>query len=147
MAKSTKRWFAVKSIYRTTASGKPKWKIKGYTDDATLVEERVVLFRAADHDQALTLAAQEAKKYCHPVFDNPFGQKIKTKWLTGLDAFELFETPGDKAEIYSATELVSSAVSDKEVRVAKFGKPEKSPGSSERVKFCNAELLKRLSEV
>ncbi|HEY2052124.1 MAG TPA: hypothetical protein VGH03_22505 [Caulobacteraceae bacterium] len=49
------RWFGVKGLYR--------WYNKA-TGQTLNVEERVVLYAASDHDEALSLAEADASKYC-----------------------------------------------------------------------------------
>jgi hypothetical protein len=46
---------------------------------------------------------------------NPYGQQVITRYLGACDAFELFDTPGEKAEVFSATDVVSKDVPDQHV--------------------------------
>jgi len=88
----------------------------------TLVEERVVLFRARSHDEALSRAEKEGSRYCTQVnHRNPYGQPVVYRQLAAMDSFELFEVPASGSEVYSRTEVSPRSVSDTSVLRALLG--------------------------
>lgn len=137
-----KNWYSVKTIYLIKSVGRPKNKDKNYFKETALCEERVVLFRASNFDQALKLAENEAKKYCKYSFRNKYDQIVKTKYLGMLDAFQLFESPNKQVEIYSYTEVLDGNFSNKEIWAKKFGKNFGKREKMLRIKFQNSELKK-----
>lgn len=81
-------WYAVRSVIRLAAqaAGQPGEKSQPY-------EERITLWQAADHHEAIERAEAEAVQYAEALgaeYLIQFGQ-----------AFELFDEPGDGAEIFS----------------------------------------------
>ena len=78
--------FAVKTLYRTTATGRPKRRDKHYDPDTALIEERVVLFRASTFDSAIRKAEREARKYAaDDSGHNGYGQALATEYLECCD--------------------------------------------------------------
>lgn len=47
------KWFGVKTLIRWEAIGKPESIDENFDEDATLVEERIVLFKARSSDEAI----------------------------------------------------------------------------------------------
>ena len=101
-------WYAVKSLYRSCAVGRPVAVDRYYDPDATLVEERVVLFRARSFDEAIRKAEAEGRAYAAS-YDhaNRYGQQVRQEYLDTCTAFELSDPPGPGREIFSSTEVVS----------------------------------------
>lgn len=121
-AGTTWKWFAVKSLYRVSAKGAPQGRDAAFDPDMTLVEERVVLFRARNHDEAIARAEKEALDYCTDApFRNPYGQTVVHRSLSAFDSFELFNPPASGREVYSRTEVLPRSVSDAAVAVALLG--------------------------
>jgi len=138
------KWYGVKTLYRTRATGRPRIVDDAYDAAATLVEERVVLVRARNFDEAIAKAEAEARSYAASgggSYRNRYGQRVTQRYLGACDAFELFDPPGAGREIYSQTEIVSAEVSDDECARRRLGS-ERRPSRS-RVKFFNAELGRR----
>src|SRR6266404_8331606 len=106
-------WYGVKTIYRSRCSGKTS-RPKGRTA-TTVVEERVVIFRARSFAEAIRKAEKEAKEYCNWEYTNPFGQKVKTKYLGACDAFILFDPPKSGTEVYSGMNAIDPTISDAKV--------------------------------
>lgn len=106
------KWFGVKTLYRTRASGRPHTRDRHYDPEATLIEERIVLIRATDFGQALKAAKREALRYGRKDHENLYGQRVQTRFLGVCDAFELFDPPGPQREVYSRTELVSRRITN-----------------------------------
>jgi uncharacterized protein DUF4288 len=114
--RASSKWYAVKSILRLAPMGKPSGRDGAYDPQASLIEERVVLFRARSHEEALARAEQEARRYSRqPSHRNPYGQRVRYRLLPGADSYELFDPPTSGREIYSRTEMVSQSVSDESV--------------------------------
>ena len=83
---SKQDWYSAKTIYKhqRVENGKPK----------TWFEERVVLFRATNFDDAITKAEAEAAIYC--------GTRGNTIYLGFVDVFHLFdEKVGSGTEVFS----------------------------------------------
>ena len=80
-------WFGAKTWYRWHTAPLPE----GPTDQ---YEERVVLFEAPTFEVALARAEAEARQYAEHA-----GPML---YLGAVNVFELFESPGDEAEVYSA---------------------------------------------
>jgi Domain of unknown function (DUF4288) len=136
------RWFAVKTIYRTRALGKPRFTDDDFDAEATLIEERVVLFRARGFDEALDKGEREARAYTRGEHRNRYGQRVVQKYLAACDAYELFDEPGNRAEVFSSTEVVPESVSDAEVADRRIGAERER--SRARTKFLNREFGGRL---
>jgi hypothetical protein len=136
------RWFAVKTLYRTKATGKPRVLGPHYDPLSTLVEERVVLIRARSSDDAFIRAEHEALRYANSVeIINPYGQHLKTKLLKVKEAFELFdETVQSGSEIYSSTRLVSRALTNREIASQILG--QEKIDQRARLKFADAEVMR-----
>lgn len=136
------RWFGVKTIYRTSTSDRPRFVDEHYDPKATLVEERVVVFRAATFRQAIALAEREARAYARDcgTRTNLYGQRIRTAYLGECDAFELFDPPAEGAEVYSCTRLVSRDTNDRRLGDALLGIEENARGRATRRKFVDREL-------
>jgi len=106
-------WFGVKTLYRQEASGKPRTRDRHYDPAVTLVEERVVLFRARSHAEAIRKAEREASRYAASFRErNVYGQRLRNRFLGALDSFELFENPTSGEEVFSTTFLARGNVSD-----------------------------------
>ncbi len=139
-------WFAVKTIYRIEAHGRPVMVDSAYAPDATLIEERIVLFRVRSLNEAIRKAEKEAELYIADSYLNPYGQEVKMRYLGACDAFHLVDLPESRTEVYSATEIISKQVKDQEVIDRKLGKVRDGNDRQQRMKFLNQEfsgLLKK----
>ena len=140
------KWFGVKTLTRWEAIGKPKSIDGNFDADATLIEERIVLIRARNFDEAIKKGENEAKRNLSE-YKNFYGQKVKQRYLEVCDAFELFDEPNENGvEVFSLIETVSKKVKDSVLVENKFGKDE-SPESfaRKREKFWDAELLDKVN--
>jgi hypothetical protein len=108
--------FFVKSLYRAATTGRASNVDRNFDPTITLVEERIVMFAAADADDALRQAAREARASARDMHVNPYGRRVKTRFLGALSAYESFATPASGLEIFSETEVVSASVPDDEDR-------------------------------
>jgi len=106
------KWFAVKTLYRTAPEGRPKAPDLDYDRGGSLVEERVVVFRAQDHVHAIAQAERDAKQYARGAYRNAYGQKVVTRYLGLCDSFEMFDSPGRGAEVFSETYRIPLRVRD-----------------------------------
>jgi hypothetical protein len=110
------KWFGVKTLYRTRAVGRPKDVDENFDPDATLLEERVVLIRARNFDEAIEKAEEEARIYVNtPHGGNAYAQRVVQRYLRVSDAYEMFEPPGSRREVYSRTWVVPKSVGDSEL--------------------------------
>ncbi len=114
-------WYGVKTLFRVEAVGKPIAQDSAYDGTVSLVEERVVLFKARAFGAAIRAAEKEARRYARRRYVNPYGQRVVTRYLGACDAFELFEAPGAQAEVFSATQIVSRLVADRTVVNQRLG--------------------------
>ncbi len=139
------KWFGVKTLTRCEAIGKPKSIDENFDEDATLIEERIVLIKARSFDEAIKKGEKEAENYLAE-YKNFYGQKVEQRYLKVCDAFELFEEPNENGvEVYSSTEMVSQKVKDSTLIENKFGKDESVDSfERKREKFWNAELLDKV---
>ncbi|HEX7592067.1 MAG TPA: DUF4288 domain-containing protein [Candidatus Limnocylindrales bacterium] len=136
---SKKAWFAVKSLYRSEIVGEPRVVDGDYDPDGTLVEERVILVRAASHQKALQKAEIEAERYPGQHV-NPYGQLVVWRRAEFLDSFQLFDKPADGREVWSMMTVVSSATTDEDLAVQRFGPVESKKSLRRRKKFLNREF-------
>ena len=129
-------WYAVKTLYRTSARGRPVRRDAAFDPNAALIEERVLLVRARSFDEAIRKGEDEAREYARrPTYRNPYGQRVTTKYLEVCDAFNLFDEPANRREVYSRTEIVRADQStDAEVKKV-FGPDEPDGGDRRRRKF------------
>ncbi|MBI3606699.1 MAG: DUF4288 domain-containing protein [Nitrospirae bacterium] len=107
------KWYGVKTVYRCEPSGRPLGTDECYSKMATLVEERVVLLKARGFDEAIEKAKREARGYVSDSYRNPYGQQVKNRFLGYCDAYLADGNFGTGGEVYSETEVVSRAISDK----------------------------------
>lgn len=132
--------YAVKTIYRTKAIGKPTATDKYYRRALDMIEERIVLIKARSFSEAIKKGEKEAIKYTsteHHI--NPYGQKVVQKYIGSIDAFETFEDMAENKEMYSSTHLVPAAWSNKTITARMFG-PEHNNERQLRKKFLNRQF-------
>jgi hypothetical protein len=137
------RTFFVQSVYRTAATGRPTNVDRNFDPTTTLVEERIVMFTASDADDALRQAAREARAYVRETHVNPYGQRVKSRFLGALSAYELFEPLAPGIEVFSGTEVFPDSVSDDEVIDRRMGHEESRAESGRRINVAHAEFYSR----
>lgn len=118
------KWYGVKTLYRWVAVGRPAGKDRLYSASFTLVEERVVLIQARTFDEAIRKAEREAQRYCTHRYRNPYGQRVKFRALSYVNASIIDSRPGHAAELFSVTEVVPRSVSDRAVAQRLIGRQE-----------------------
>jgi hypothetical protein len=132
-------WYGVKTLYRTQAVGNP---IKiDYRFDASvdLIEERVVLFRARSHDEAIRKAEAEASKYAsNGSGRNIYGQVVRRRYLGVCDSFQMYDQPQATIEVFSSTFMVHRGQTDARVISGQFGMAETQRDVGRRLKFITA---------
>ncbi len=134
-------WYGVKTLYRMIALGNPKATDKHYDPESTMVEERVVLIRARSFREAIEKAEKDAKRYARETnYRNPYGQRIKQRYLGMCDAFECYDEPRAGVEVYSSTEIVGKDISDKYIGDSKLGAESTKMPDPRRKKFFNREF-------
>jgi Domain of unknown function (DUF4288) len=147
--RKTSGWYGVRALFRLIATGKPKWTDRYFDPNATLVEDRIVLFRARSFDDAIRQAEAEAKRYSNTTrFKNIYGQQVHLKFLRAIDAFHTFieDQPLRGSEIYSKTEIVPKSVRDSVVVTDWWGSEERSDWGA-RHKFVDGKILMAALEV
>ncbi len=109
-------WYAVKTLYRTAPHGRAKGKDSFFAEGVTLVEERVVVFKARNFDEAIRKAEREAADYARDRYRNAYGQRVVTRYLGYCNAYMMGAGIDDAGvEVYSSTEVVAARVSDKQI--------------------------------
>lgn len=87
-----------------------------------LVEERIVLLQARNHDSAINKARRECEKYANETYLNMYGKNVKSTLLDCFDSFELLESPRSTiAEVYSMTEVMEKPMSKSDLLDKYFG--------------------------
>jgi hypothetical protein len=77
---------------------------------------------------------------------NPYGQRLVTKALKRMEAFELFEERiRSGAEIYSSTTLASRTLSDQAIAAQLLGPLASNQPS--RLKFTDGEMMREALEM
>ena len=133
-------WYAVKTLYRWSAVGAPVATDAAYDSTASLVEERVVLFKASSFQEAIRAAEREARAYVDCEHINPYGQRVKMRYLGACDAYHLFYPPVAGAEVFSSTEIMAKSLRDKSIVERRMGLVETTRSARRRKKFLDREL-------
>jgi hypothetical protein len=134
MARRT--WYAVKTLYRTSARGRPVRRDAHYDPRAALIEERVVLVKARSFQEAIRKGEKEARAYVRGLtYRNPYGQHVTTKYLESCDVFRLFKAPANGCEVYSRMAIVRTGASATRMIDTLLGADEPRGGDRRRRKF------------
>lgn len=76
------KWYGVKTLHRTMAKGRPIATDSLYSRTMTLVEERVVILKARNFDEAIKRAEVEARVYSRSCrHRNRYGQHVRSRYL------------------------------------------------------------------
>ena len=137
-------WYGIKTAFRLRVFPDPRTAPRKRA--RTLVEERLVLVRADTGDAALAEAEAEARRYV-AAFGQPknaFGERIRMTWLGELDAFELFQKPGNGVEVFSSSRLVSASKADSFVSEVIFGAGRPRDEQAERMRFIGGDIGRQL---
>jgi hypothetical protein len=141
-AKRKTSWYGVRTLFRLVATGRPKILDKSFDPASTLVEDRVVLFKADGFESAIKQAKDEASQYCNRTrFANIYGQSVRLNFLGAVDAFAIADArPSAGCEVYSSTAIVPRSVSNSKIINERFEK-RKERGVKGRYKFLDDEIL------
>ena len=136
------KWFAVKTLYRSKARGRPEKPDLRYDPDATLLEERLLLIKAKNTTEAISKAERDAKDYAQKAScTNPYNQEIVTYYIGYYDIFELSVPPADKVEVFSMTRLISQRIPDKRLMHIYIGKRDFKYAKGKKKKFSNRDFI------
>jgi uncharacterized protein DUF4288 len=131
--RSAWKWFGVRTLYRLDALGRPLGRDGNYSPTMTLVEERVVVLKARSTHEAIQKAEADARRYvveCR--HRNPYGQRVRTRYLGYCDAYRRDKSLGSGAEVFSASEVVPRRVTDRAVVRRLIGSHESKRATAER---------------
>lgn len=138
--------FAVKTLYRTTAKGKPKITDSNFRKDLDLIEERIVTIKARNFDEAISKGEKEAINYASETsYKNIYGQKIIQTYIGSADAYEPFDEIEANIEVFSTTYIVDGSVSNSEITNNVMGKVIKNERKL-RTQFMNSEFSKAIKQ-
>ena len=141
------KWFGVKTAYRLNVTGKPRATDDAYTAKNNMIEERIVIFKARNSEEAVSLSKNEAKKYITDLnFKNAYGETVRWKFLEVCETFEMHEPPEEGAEVFSSTRLVDKKLKDKELIFQMFGPDELDDDYEKRMRFIKGEILRELTD-
>jgi hypothetical protein len=140
-------WYSVKTLYRTEAIGRPAFKDEDYDGAVTLVEERIVLFKARNFKEAILKAEKEARNYAADIaYENIYGQRVHVRYMETYMAYELFDEPGKGIEVFSDTELVNKRITDKSIIDRKMTPNTTENETWKRMKFVKGEITRAMLE-
>ena len=131
----------MRSLYRVAAVGKPRGRDRFYSSAMSLVEERVVVFKARDPKEAYRKARAEARKYASSSHRNPYGQRVRTRLLGVVDAYDMNDKLSEGSEVFSATEVVSKNISDRAIIRRLIGQPESDRAYGSRRNILNIAFM------
>lgn len=133
--------FAIKTFYRTYAEGRPCLPDRFFDPDLTLVEERILLFKAQTKLEAIKKAEKDANDFAARIkFKNHYEQDVETKYLGFYDIFEIKDSMADKAELFVKTSLVSKNIPNSKIKHLYVSKEERDLLQSKRKKFLNKDF-------
>jgi hypothetical protein len=98
--------FSVKTIYRTSAFGKPEIVNEKYQNKFDLIEERIITIKARSFDEAIIKGEKEAIQYAEGEYFNPYGEQVRQRYIGSIDIFELFDNFPANIEVFSSTFIV-----------------------------------------
>jgi hypothetical protein len=131
--RSAWKWFGVRTVYRLEARGRPVGRDASYSPSTTLVEERVVVLKARSVPEAIQKAEADARRYAAECrHRNPYGQRVRTRYIGYCDAYRSGQSLASGAEVFSASEVVPRRVSDRAVVRRLIGSHESKRATTER---------------
>ncbi len=115
-------WYGVKTLYRLEAKGTPKNPDQDYNDKTTMIEERVVLVKARNFDEANEKGEKEASNYARSLrCINSYGQKVNARYLDTCDCFRFYDMPNVDVEVFSMMGMVNRKIPDDTLLDWRFG--------------------------
>ncbi len=136
------KWYGIKTIYRAAPVGRRLGSDSFVSTDVTLVEERVVVLRARSIKEAIRKAEVDAKQYAGDRHRNPYGQRVRTRYLGYCDVFDINEPVKAGTEVFSETEVVSRKVSDSAIVNRLIGRRESKRTYSSRRNVLDIEFAR-----
>jgi hypothetical protein len=152
------KWFAAKTLYRTFIEGSPtapdaealaEWppaagllasgEVRSLA--AAVIEERVVLFFAETHDEAIALAETEAAAYVtDPLVNtlNIYGQRVARRPLEYVETYEMPDAPANGVEVFSRTFLCRASEKDDDI-VDRIAPDDEVPSKARKLFEMNLE--------
>ncbi len=138
-------WFAVRTFFRIRPVGRPRRRDAAYRGGVATLEDRLVLVRAKDGAAALRRGEAEARQYAKGVRSrNAYGQRVIAEPLGYMEAYELFDPPGDGVEIFSSMEVISAREACSTILARKVGEP---TGPSTARLFIDGGLARELDAI
>ena len=117
-------WFAIKTLYRTTAKGHPRNRDGFYQSGVAAIEERIVLFTARNNASAIKKGESEARRYAKSVCTtNKYGQQVITEFIGLVESYEMFDPPGNGIEIHSRMQSVPARTAVRTLIANRRGDP------------------------
>ena len=96
--------------------------------------------KARNFDEAIAKGEKEAIKYASEnKYTNPYGQKVKQKYIGSIDAFEPYDKLKANIEVFSTTYLCKTSTTDTKLTNNVMGKIYKNEIKI-RKKFFNREF-------
>lgn len=133
------KFFGAKTLYLIEVS-ESKRKKEISKSNFHLLEERIVLIKARNFNEAIRKGEREAIAY-ESTHVNPFGDKVICRYLGCIDIFEIYTSPEDLAEIYSINYLVDKKINRKQILDQHFGKNiNRNREKIIRQKFLNSDF-------
>ena len=135
------RLFSVKTVYVTRVKGRPKKRHRlSFGPKSVLVEERIVLFKARSHREALRRAEEDARRYVEGrTYTNPYGLEVDRSYSGVADSHELFaDEINSGIEVFSSTRVLPGDPNTEAIANLFLG-PEESEGKEGRLKFLNSK--------
>jgi hypothetical protein len=127
------KWFGVRTLYRIEAKGRPVGRDASYSPSMTLVEERVVVLKARSVQEAIQKGEADARRYASDCrHRNPYGQRVRTRYVGYCDAYRSGRAIASGAEVFSSSEVVPRRVSDRAVVRRLIGSHEPKRATAER---------------
>ena len=139
-----KRWFSVKTFFSTRGLGPVKTEAQPALKNGFRLEERVVLFLASSFNEAIKKAEKEAVEYTEFDYKNPYGQKLKIKYLGIYKVFETSDPPGDNIRIFSNNEVHKTVPKKFDILNWKLGFDYGSKNDLYGVQFKDGDFFKAI---
>lgn len=134
-------FYSVKTIYRSTASGRPEKPDQLFDPDATLIEERIQLVKAKSREEAFKKAEKGAQDYAKRIkFMNPYFQEVIMEYTGLCEVYEIEYPLADMTEIYSNSKIMSKKISISKIAHVYLNK-QQPYDKSKRKKFINKDYL------
>jgi hypothetical protein len=143
---SARKWFGVKMVLRTVATGRARGRDADYDRDGTLVEERVVVVRAHHGKDAFARARQKVAKELSS-YRNVYGQTVRQRILSGHEVYELYDPPSDGAEVFSTTTRVPKTITDGDIVGGLDDGTLSDADQKKRRRFIAADLIPGLDAI